>query len=330
MRHFECPNCSRRVYFENDLCSACGTGLVFSPVSLRMGRLDAHRACANRVFGACNWSVEAQQETFCTACRLNHTVPDLNVPENLRRWALIERAKHRLVYDLLRLGLPVPSRLEDAEGLSFDFLSDFNGLAPVSTGHSSGVITLNVEEADDAVRESRRSILHEPYRTLLGHFRHEIGHFYWDRLVRDGPLLLPFRAVFGDERDDYGAALQRYYAQGSPVDWQQSFISSYASSHPWEDWAECFAHFLHIVSTLDTASELPLAVSERLSGALADPYREPDFDALITAWLPLAEALNELNRSMGIMDAYPFVLSPAVIGKLHTVHMILLNKPQLG
>ena len=191
------------------------------------------------------------------------------------------------------------------------------------TGHDEGEITLNIAEADDAEREARRAQMHEPYRTLVGHFRHEIGHHYWDILLRDSPDLPAFRALFGDERADYGEALQRHYDKGPPQGWRQNFISAYATSHPWEDWAECFAHFIHIVATLDTAADLPLGLGKLSGRALKDPYREDDFDALLKAWVPLTEAVNEINRSMGVSDVYPFVLTPSVMGKLHFVHMIV-------
>jgi hypothetical protein len=228
-----------------------------------------------------------------------------------------------MVYDLLRLGLPVKSRAEDpAHGIAFDFLSEYPG-TKVLTGHDEGEITLNIAEADDAEREARRAQMKEPYRTLVGHFRHEIGHHYWDILLRDSPDLPAFRALFGDEREDYAEALKRHYENGPSQGWRQNFISAYATSHPWEDWAECFAHFIHIVATLDTAADLPLGLGKLSGRALNDPYREDDFDALLKAWVPLTEAVNEINRSMGVSDIYPFVLTPSVIGKLHFVHMIV-------
>jgi hypothetical protein len=324
MRKFACPNCKSRVFFENTVCETCGTSLVFDPSTMHMEKLDGeHRqACANAVYGACNWCADADCKPFCVACDLNRLIPDLNYAQNLWLWRRIELAKHRLCYDLLRLKLPLVSQRRDPQwGLVFDFKSD--ALGPVTTGHADGVITLNIAEADDALRESHRTALHEPYRTLLGHFRHEVGHYYWDRLVRNGPQLAAFRAVFGDETQDYGASLRRYYDMGPRPDWRDHYVSAYASSHPWEDWAESFAHFLHIVATLDTAAVLPLAVASRIWKTLDDPYAESDFGALIDAWLPLAESINELNRSMGVIDAYPFVLSPEVIGKLHAVQMIV-------
>src|SRR5262249_50270393 len=155
-------------------------------------------------------------------------------------------AKRRLVYTLLALNLPLVSRQEDREsGLSFEFLADpADPAAPrVMTGHAGGVITVNVAEADDAERERRRLQMNEPYRPLLGAFRHEIGHYYWDRLIRGSARLAAFRETFGDERADYAEALDRHHAGGPPGDWQDRFVSAYASSHPWEDWAETWAHY---------------------------------------------------------------------------------------
>ena len=196
-----------------------------------------------------------EEETLCRSCRLNRTIPDLTNPDNCEWWRKIENAKRRLVSQLLNLGLPVMSKVtEDPErGVMFDFLRSPEKGPQVLTGHANGLITLNVEEADDSIREKIRHLMREPYRTLLGHFRHEIGHYYWDRLVADTPWLEKFRALFGDERQDYAAALKRNYKEGPPANWPEEHISSYASVHPWEDWAECWAHYLHVVDSLDTA-----------------------------------------------------------------------------
>src|SRR6202034_3452122 len=142
----------------------------------------------------------------------------------------------RLFYTLLKLRLPLAGG-QNSTALTFDSLDPEAAAAgpPVMTGHDNGVITLNVAEADDAERERMRGKLGELYRTLLGHFRHEIAHYYWDRLIADTPRLEPFRQIFGDERNDYGQALQTYYANAAPADWAENFISAYPSSHPWED-----------------------------------------------------------------------------------------------
>jgi hypothetical protein len=250
----------------------------------------------------------------------------------------LQEEKNRLIYSLLRLKLTVASKQESpVQGLAFDFLGSpnprFREDSSVITGHAQGVITLDIAEADDVVRERVRQEMAEPYRTLLGHFRHESGHYFWDRLVRDADRLAAFREQFGDERTDYDAALQRHYADGPPVDWPQRFVSSYASSHPWEDWAETWAHYLHMVDTLETAWQLGLRLEPRVeesdelaTAATLDPYGSKDFRMLVGHWFPLTVALNCLNQSMGQPDAYPFVLAPVVVDKLGLVHDIIHDR----
>ena len=182
----------------------------------------------------------------------------------------------------------------------------------VLTGHDDGIIVINVAEADDAERERRRTQMHEPYRTLLGHLRHEIGHYYWDRLVRDSERLAEFRELFGDERLDYAESLKAHYANGAPPDWQERFVSAYASSHPWEDWAETWAHYLRITDSLETADACGLSLQPprndepRLNPAsLLDNPAGQQFDAMIARWFPLTYLLNNLNRGLGLADALP-------------------------
>ncbi len=349
MKLFECQVCGNALYFENIYCEACDAVLGFVPGTETLSALAAegdgrwhalatpgsrHRFCANAEHGACNWLIpEDNEETRCSACRLNRTIPDLSQPENWRRWHRLELGKHRLVYSLIRLGLPLANKADDPDaGLAFDFLADpgptFREGERVMTGHAQGLITINLGEADDAERERHRQDMAEPYRTLLGHFRHEIGHYYWERLVRDGSMLDPFRTLFGDERENYGTALQEHYAAGPPDGWAERYVSAYAAAHPWEDWAETFAHCLHIVDTLETAQAFGVRIEpgtanggrDLATGIDFDPYDEPDFDVLVRAWLPLTYAVNSLNRSMGQPDLYPFVLPPAVIEKLRFVH----------
>jgi hypothetical protein len=272
------------------------------------------------------------KEEFCAACRHNHVIPDLSVPGHAALWAKIETAKHRLFYSLLRLGLPLENREDDPEhGLAFDFLADppESHASGVMTGHDNGLITLALKEADDAVREKVRGDMGEPYRTLLGHFRHESGHYFWDRLVATNPALLnACRALFGDDRLDYAEALQKHYNEGVPANWQDNYVSMYATTHPWEDFAETWAHYLHIVDTLETASAFGLKVRPRLArGHIAasidfDPYVSRRFEPIIESWLPVEFATNSLNRSMGQLDLYPFLLSPKVIEKLGFMHAL--------
>jgi hypothetical protein len=260
-------------------------------------------------------------------------IPDLSIADNLANWQKIEIAKHRMFYSLLRFKLPTPTKAEAPEaGLAFDFLAELpQPNAPrVMTGHDNGLITLALAEADDALREQNRVAMHEPYRTLIGHFRHEIGHYYWDRLVRDGGQLDACRQLFGDDSQDYGLALQNHYANGAPADWQANFVSQYATSHPWEDFAETWAHYLHIVDTLEIARAFGLSTHPRLtkgeeldSSVDFDPYRAAEIGQLIDSWLPLSLALNSLNRAMGQPDLYPFVLSVPAIEKLGFIHRLV-------
>ncbi|HTI51503.1 MAG TPA: putative zinc-binding metallopeptidase, partial [Planctomycetaceae bacterium] len=267
---------------------------------------------------------------FCVSCRLTHFIPDLSKPGHREAWYALEVAKRRLVYSLVALGLPLAPKSDDCpRGLAFEFQSDESETAPVLTGHSEGVITINIAEADDAEREKRRLLMHEPYRTLLGHFRHEVGHYYWDRLIRDRDGLDGFRALFGDERESYPQSLERHYQQGPVPDWQKAYVSAYASAHPWEDWAETWAHYLHITDTLETAGDCGLALRPRhadlpavrprfsLRGVTAIP-----FDSLLADWLAVAFLLNNLSRGLGEGDLYPFILSEKAIEKLRFVHRV--------
>lgn len=257
----------------------------------------------------------AAEQTLCRACELNHVIPDLSQPENKALWFEVEKAKRRLVYGLNRLGLPVVPKTKDAErGLSFDIKASV-GQEHVLTGHSDGLITLNLAEADPSEREKARQAMNERYRTVLGHFRHEIGHYYWDRLVDGTPALERFRALFGDERSDYGASLQQHYAKPKPLEANPEFISHYAAAHPWEDFAETFAHYLHIVDTLETARQFGFASAAVTDGKVFDP--------LLAEWMDLTIALNALNRSMGLPDAYPFAISAEVTEKLRYVHDLI-------
>jgi hypothetical protein len=346
MKLFECQHCGQPLYFENSKCESCGRQLGYLPSKETITALEPagnaqraladpkrrYRLCANAQYEACNWLVVADgPETFCAACRHNRNIPDLSIADNLIDWRAIELAKHRLFYTLLKLGLPLKTRAEDPARLAFDFLSPElpapDGTPHVLTGHDNGLITINLAEADDAHREKQRRQMGEPYRTLLGHFRHEIAHYYWDKLIPNNAANLEsFRQLFGDERRDYAQALQDHYNNGPPPDWTEHYVTSYASSHPWEDFAETWAHYLHMVDTLETASSFGLTVRPRLHKAAAltaaidfDPHTA-ELDQLISTWLPLTFAVNSVNRSMGLPDLYPFVLSPPAIAKLAYVH----------
>jgi hypothetical protein len=294
------------------------------------------RRCANLDSAAgCNWLVDAGDPLpHCISCRLNREVADMSDADNQRYWRAIENAKRRLVSQLLGLGLPVKSKVsEDPErGVMFDLLRSPPDGPRVLTGHASGLITLNMEEADDSIRERTRHEMREPYRTLIGHFRHEIGHYYWDRLIAESKWLEPFRELFGDDRADYAAALKANYENGPPPDWRDRCISSYASVHPWEDWAESWAHYLHLIDSLDTALSFGLTGDDIEANTepfkLEDMYApdHPDASralALVNSWLDLVTVLNELARSMGQPDFYPFVMSRPVLKKLHFIHLVV-------
>lgn len=301
---------------------------------------DVYRRCANfDLAPQCNWLIiaaDGEHHLWCRCCRLNRTIPDQSIEANAPLWHKVELAKRRLVSSLIALGLPVASRMdEDTErGMAFDLLADIDP-TPVTTGHLQGIITVNVNEADDAAREAIRTALHEPYRTLLGHVRHESGHYYWHRLLESSTWLEPFRTLFGDEREDYSAALQKYYADGAASDWADNGVSAYASAHPWEDWAETWAHYLHMVDALDTA------IGSGMDGDHVDLLKEPfakevlyrldhdedeadeEFLAFFNAWAGLTSVLNEFSLGMGLQDFYPFVLSNRAVTKLHFVHRFI-------
>ena len=351
-RSYQC-RCGNRIFFDNTQCLLCGSPLGLLPdtgavVALDpglspgtwcvAGRKELLKCCANRDSqAACNWMIFAHNpRIYCIACRLNRTIPRLDDADNVRYWIKIEAAKRRIVSQMIALGLPVGSRIDDdpEHGLMFDFLRSEPGGPRVMTGHGGGLITINVEEADDAKREQIKYELREPYRTLLGHFRHEIGHYYWYRIVWSTPgWLEPCRELFGDERASYTKAIERHYKVGPPPDWADSFITSYAAMHPWEDWAETWAHYLHIVDSLGTAMGFGIDI-DNLEGEVQpftlDALYAPDdpgaarFLKLLNAWVGMTMILNELARSMGQPDFYPFVMSKPVVAKLQFVQMIVL------
>jgi hypothetical protein len=325
VRSFTCERCGQLLFFENSVCLRCGAAVGFAPSGLGLVALEDHpdlRVCSNQQLAECNWLVEAADAEpdddypLCFSCNLTRTRPDDLDAAGLEQFAVAEAAKRRLVFGLLDIGLPIES------DLCFDLLSSNHG--PVSTGHEDGVITIDLAESDDARREARRLQLAEPYRTMLGHFRHEIGHYYEPILIDRAGYTEAARAVFGDERADYGEALETHYNHGPPLDWAERFVSSYATMHPWEDWAETWAHYLHIRDTLQTAAAYGMSISGPAPSLSATPEDDVEadepFSDLLGAWLPLTYALNQVNRSMGKDDLYPFTLAPAVIAKLTFVH----------
>ncbi|MEY4580452.1 MAG: hypothetical protein RL701_5155 [Pseudomonadota bacterium] len=349
MRSFACVQCGQLLFFENSHCLRCGAELGFVPQHIALCTIEAtgsrgyrlqgervqhekrvYKRCGRAQLAACNWLVAEGDDELCESCRLTGSAPKLRNDAQLKAFAKAEGAKRRLIYQLLDLGLPIVTRAQDpARGLGF-VLALRSASEPVLTGHLDGLITVDLSECDNAHRERLRECFGEPYRTLLGHFRHEIGHYYWNVLIDDTGSHAQFRQYFGDERMDYAAALQRNYHGPVQGDWSQRHVSAYAASHPWEDWAETFAHYLHIRDTLQTAAHFGLHVSPRaatippaggkLSARATDITAQRDFAAVIAEWLPLTYAFNAANRSMGKEDLYPFVLAPQVIEKLAFVH----------
>ncbi|QRM54576.1 putative zinc-binding metallopeptidase [Sinorhizobium sp. BG8] len=348
MRLFQCETCGQTLHFDNRVCVRCGSTLGFNPGDMRMHALvvgddglwyvapgggSGYRQCENAAIDVCNWLVPAEDpDVFCLCCRHNRIVPTTD-PVGLSRWRRISQAQRHLFYSLLRWRLPHPTRQEQPNGgLVFDFLADevdaSGNLVPAMTGQQDGLISLRAAEAEDVVRETVRVSMQEPYRSLLGHFRHEIGHFYWVQLVRDREVVEEARSLFGDERSDYNTSLQQYYSEGPPADWQARFISPYASAHPAEDFAECWAHLFHIADTLETARAFGLVTGpaghEELEAEVTfDPYRAPNAGKLVEAWVPLSVAMNAVQRSMGQPDSYPFVLTPPVVEKLDFMNRLL-------
>jgi hypothetical protein len=320
VRSFSCPVCGHLVFFENSTCLHCGTALGYCRAERELVAADGHVYCANADVARCNWLVDAPGQ-LCGSCALTRTRPADADTAAMAAFADAEAAKRRLVFQLDDLGLPT-------DGVVFDLLSSAE--QPVITGHADGVVTIDMAEGDDAHREALRVQLAEPYRTMLGHLRHETGHYYWTVLVEPSPSR--FRELFGDERADYAEALQRHYSSPAPVGWEQDYVSTYATAHPWEEWAESFAHYLHIRDTLQTAAAYGMLVrgpAATATSLAAEPREDPKgFAEVVDTWLPLSYALNAVNRSMGKDDLYPFVLSEPVLAKLEFVHDLVTHESQ--
>lgn len=340
---FSCPVCSAEVFFDDRSCASCGSELVFDRGSASFQRREDRYRCDNAALIGCPWLAPGPID-LCEACALTRTRPPADNAAATEHWALAERAKRHVVVELDRLGLRLrPQRSEGDGGLAIDMHWSDDG--SVTIGHARGVITLDAAEADDVRRAEVQSQMAEPYRTMLGHLRHELGHYWWASLTggsedeHESPSgtsfqLDRFREAFGDERADYQASIDRHYAEGPPEGWEERYVSSYATMHPWEDWAECFAHYLHLRDSLDTAAAFGLTVTyPNLGGgvmvhatASADD-RTVSIEQLLHQWSTLTIAINALNRSMDLPDLYPFVLNDAVRAKLALVHDLVLAGP---
>ncbi|MGL4395212.1 MAG: zinc-binding metallopeptidase family protein [Hyphomicrobium sp.] len=352
MRNFACTKCGNTIYFENIQCLKCNHAVGFDARTMTMVAIEPApqgpgqgpglfkivngrdtsivRHCSNGAHGVCNWlTLSSDPNTRCVACDLNRTIPNLAEQGSLKAWRDLERAKKRLVYSLLRYHLPLDSGDSSPGRLTFDFARNTN------TGHLDGVISIDITEADAVERERLRQYFDEPYRTLLGHLRHESGHFYWSMLIADTSHLAEFRRLFGDETQSYSAAIERHHAQGAPANWQSAYVSAYASSHPWEDWAETWAHYLHMTEAVDTAEAA--GMEPRAAGLIFgsiwpfkryDIYRDETFGVLMDRWIPLTIAMNRLARGMGHNDFYPFVIPAPAFEKLAFVHRVVRERAQ--
>lgn len=315
MKTFVCQ-CGARLFFDNTLCLACNRKVGFSSDASQLVALDdsaqaggPFRPCSNYGRGRCNWVLgPADSNDLCLACRLNVETPESGTDGD-ELMGSVETAKRRLVFSLLALGLPVVPLSESEDGVGFALR---RGTAddPVTTGHADGLITLDLNEADPAKREETRKAMGEDYRTLLGHFRHEVGHYYWTRFFPSESERAAFRKIFGDERANYAEALKKHYANPR-TDFRDTHVSSYATAHPWEDWAETWAHYLHILSSWETAVAFGLRTSKGGRHGFGT-----DLSASLNEWCELMIALNSMNRSMGHDDAYPFQLASVVRKKL--------------
>jgi len=346
MQPFPCSVCQQLLFFDNSTCLRCGSHLGYicddgqlvalRPVESAFERADGRpgrfRHCSNRLVARCNWMLpDDDVAERCASCRLTAVRPNDTELDSIEAFADAEAAKRRLLHQLMALELPVIDRSVDPlRGVAFELLSSRG--RNVITGHDSGVITLDLSESDDAHREFVRQQLGEPYRTVLGHLRHEIGHYYWSSLIEQPGIVAAFRELFGDERVPYEDALVRYYSQ-SDADWPHTHVSRYATMHPWEDWAETFAHYLHIDAGLATAEAIGLAVSEPAQSAGRAAWTARDhvtIGEMVQSWLGLTLALNAMARSIGQSDLYPFVLSPQVVEKLDFVHGCIRSAVESG
>jgi hypothetical protein len=325
VRELRC-RCGQIVFTDNTHCGVCGRTLGFDPFTNSMLSLDEgadgvlvaadgqrYTLCANRAqHEICNGVFPIGGGDRCRSCALNRTIPVLRRKKNLARWHRLERAKRRMISGLSELGLQADITAGDTAEMRFDFLEDQRSHPDVlesfvSTGYKNGVITINVMEADDVQRVKQRELMGERYRTLLGHFRHEAGHFFYPLLVTNSGS---FRQIFGDPAADYDAALNLYYQNGPADEWGKNYISEYACSHALEDWAECFAHYLHMQDALETAA----------ARGISPAVKNLPMETQLMLWTDLSVSVNELSRSLGLRDAYPFSLTPGVATKLTYVH----------
>ena len=315
MKIFTCPSCGGRLFFSNLACG-CGAEVAFDPEGGRFEPLA--QPCANRDEIGCNWQADGDGG-LCRSCDMTEVIPDAFHGDNIELWSEAELAKRWVLADLARWGWfrnadagrrPVFHLLAEKAG---------NGAAKVTMGHLDGVVTINVNEADPTALVQRREALDEPLRTMVGHFRHEISHFLFERLAERPDFLNAFRERFGDETADYAAALEAYYRDGPRPDWADRHVSEYAASHPHEDWAESLAHVMHLTDIIDSFVAAGFNARAPI-GPGYDAYAERDAERLITGGASLGIGLNHVNRAMGLDDLYPFVLAAETRAKLAFAH----------
>jgi len=371
MRTFKCSCENQQIlFFESQSCVACervvGVDDTFNKVEpydfdeesgyyykASQSKVPYQKCDNHKTYQACNGMVNMdtfepvpdKDEVLCFACRFNETIPDLTIVKHIPLWKKMEVAKRRAIYTLKELNLPLENIVQNEEsGLSFDFITDrdvedhfvskLEDQEAVFTGHDNGHITINLAEADEVARSHTKVAMSEKYRTLLGHFRHELGHYYFNKLILISEEKHELcKKYFGDDEEDYSKALKKYYKNGAPKDWDKDFISEYATMHPYEDWAETWAHYMHIMDTLETAKNFNITgsttgrmdIKEHVGNLNLpqDSYffsSQTSIDTILDTWMDFAIILNSLNRSMGMNDAYPFVLTQAVRTKLSFIH----------
>ncbi len=344
MKTYTCQ-CNNTLHFDNSQCVSCLREVGWCPNCQGIRAADYNgqsyvclhcqthlQKCTNySVHQVCNrWVVDNGPHTseLCDYCQFNDTIPDTSIPENKKRWYDIEVAKRQMLYNLDILNLPYGTAAEGFElPLSFDFMADTLNEAgetvPVHTGHADGKITINIREADPVEREKLRVNFGEPHRTLVGHFRHEIAHYYWQLLVQN-KCEPEFKRIFGDHENPlYSDALHAYYQNGPRPDWQHNYISAYATMHPWEDFAETFGAYLDMVAVLDTAENVRLTIGKSTDDSASE------LDGMLRRYEMLGIKINEINRTMGLLDLVPEVFNASVVEKLRFIHWLVKNANQL-
>jgi len=337
-----CPHCRHFLYLDSLICPSCDAELGYHMLSRQFFGLRNNQVviedrtwytCSNREW-ACNWLVRDDAPAGrCFSCRLTRTRPAANDTVALEKLASTEEAKRRLLLQLGSLGLPIVGWDLKPGGLGFDLISSLTDGRRVMIGHANGIITIDLAESLDDRREALRVRLGEPYRTILGHLRHEVGHYYQGVLLTDDVSWDRCREIFGDERASYQDAIKHHYAFGAPAGWHESFISEYATMHPWEDFAETWAHYLHITGTLQTAAAIGISLDATVTNLRdadvvpRESYESEPIQRLLTDWEWMSQAFNRINRSMGFRDLYPFEIVPAVRKKLAFMHEIVTRAP---